>query len=660
MSPASKSKSKPAARAAKEQSKVPSKASPSPSNGNGIPASAYNPISGTFHSLEMVPPASAPSPQNNGRFRTIDETEDHSGSSFGTTAEFDSLSNNGSCSGESEDQKDKAAPTPLPRTDSIPGADADKRDKIRQKNEKKHQRQRERRAQDVHDRCKGYLMSRKLEALSQQLVGMGFPLDRATMALMLNEGRLEQSVAWLFEGCEEDKQQVTANLDSNVNLKLDIADELARIAEMEVQFKCTKLDVERAVVGTEGDLERAAANLKLQAQKQESTSGALVKTEDLGGTASANGCINKVMTSTQNPSARTPGKGAAPASNQQQRRDERDFNYTKAVPASAMPEEVTSRILPSFQALRRIQAKPDWARSQVAATLEKRWPSTSASPSVSYSLASPLQVAVPPVKSEARFAMLGNEVKTTVQTGTLREPVIVMQRPQSMNGKQGLPLGGIGMNGGSIPASTGWHPNDSPGLEMMANGAVAGQHSLPKLSANGTSGQPYYPQSGFQPFILNPVESGGTGRVGARSATGTSSSTSASSTSLTIPSSLGLFTGWGSSGSSGSSSPVDWSTGSSVLRFDYTSIDWSLDPIELKTERPSSMRSPSVGIKPSRPSLNFVGLQDANGFLVDPSATVGVGSHEWTSPFAGKDLFRVPRQFVTSPSLQELGATWKA
>lgn len=656
MSPASKSKSKPAARAAKEQSKVPSKASPSPSNGNGIPASAYNPISGTFHSLEMAPPASVPSPQNNGRFRTIDETEDHSGSSFGTTAEFDSLSNNGSCSGESEDQKDKAALTPPPRTDSIPGADADKRDKIRQKNEKKHQRQRERRAQELHERCNNFLMSRKLGALAQQLVSMGFPCERATMALILNEGRLEQSVAWLFEGCEEGKSQVTANVTEN--LKIDIADELARMAEMEVRFKCTKQEVERAVVACDGHLENAVEYLKLQSQKQESTAGAPVKTEDLGGVASANGSVNKVAASTQNPSARTPVKGAAPASNQQQRRDERDFNYTKAVPLSSMPEEVANRNLQSLQALRRIQAKPDWARSQVAAALEKRWPSTSASPSVSYSLASPLQVAVPPVKSEARFAMLGNEVKTTAQTGTLREPVIVMQRPQSMNGKQGLQLAGLGMNGGSIPVSSGWHPNDSSGLEMMANGGGGGQHNLPKLSANGTGGQPYYPQSGFQPLILNPVESGGTGRVGARSTTGTSAS--ASSTSLAMPSSLGLFTGWGSSGSSGSSSPVDWSTGRSVSHIDYASIDWSLDPIQLKTERASTIRSPSVGVKPSRSSLNFVGLQDANGFLVDPSATVGVGSHEWTSPFAGKDLFRVPRQFVTSPSLQELGATWKA
>ncbi|KAK6144133.1 hypothetical protein DH2020_020953 [Rehmannia glutinosa] len=54
----------------------------------------------------------------------------------------------------------------------VPGADNDKREKIRQKNEK-HQRQKERRAQELHERCSGYLMSRKLEALAQQIVAMG-------------------------------------------------------------------------------------------------------------------------------------------------------------------------------------------------------------------------------------------------------------------------------------------------------------------------------------------------------------------------------------------------------------------------------------------------------------------------------------------------------
>ncbi|CAA2974023.1 Hypothetical predicted protein [Olea europaea subsp. europaea] len=40
---------------------------------------------------------------------------------------------------------------------------------------------------------------------------------------------------------------------------------------------------------------------------------------------------------------------------------------------------------------------------------------------------------------------------------------------------------------------------------------------------------------------------------------------------------LGLFSGLGTNGASGSSSPVDWNTGNSMSQLDYTNIDWSLD-----------------------------------------------------------------------------------
>ena len=53
MSPASKSKSKPSGKASKEQQKAPIKPSGSANAGNGVLASAYNPISGTFHTLDM-------------------------------------------------------------------------------------------------------------------------------------------------------------------------------------------------------------------------------------------------------------------------------------------------------------------------------------------------------------------------------------------------------------------------------------------------------------------------------------------------------------------------------------------------------------------------------------------------------------------------------
>ncbi|KAB2028065.1 hypothetical protein ES319_D05G074100v1 [Gossypium barbadense] len=168
MSPASKSKSKD-----KKSSKDSQKASARPSGpanaASGAPASAYNPLLGTFHTIETAPSSSASPLQSNGRFRNIDDTDEHLGGSLGAGIEFDSISNNGSWSGESEEHKEKTSNLPV-RPEIIPGADNDKREKIRQKNERKHQRQKERRAQELHERCNGYLMSRKLEALAQQLV----------------------------------------------------------------------------------------------------------------------------------------------------------------------------------------------------------------------------------------------------------------------------------------------------------------------------------------------------------------------------------------------------------------------------------------------------------------------------------------------------------
>ncbi|KAL8210233.1 hypothetical protein R6Q57_006965 [Mikania cordata] len=185
MAPASKSKSKDK----RPLGKGPQKPSiNSTSNANaGVPGSGYNPLLGTFHALDTAPVSTAPPIQTNGRSRNIDDTEDHN---WIMGIEYDSSSNNGSWSGESEDHKDKASQAST-RHDTALEVDNDKREKILQKNERKHQRQKERRAQELHEKCSGYLMSRKLETLAQQLVAMGFSSERATMALILNEGRVE-------------------------------------------------------------------------------------------------------------------------------------------------------------------------------------------------------------------------------------------------------------------------------------------------------------------------------------------------------------------------------------------------------------------------------------------------------------------------------------
>nr|XP_016445714.1 PREDICTED: uncharacterized protein LOC107770899 [Nicotiana tabacum] len=264
MSPAARSKSKD-----KKMSKEPPKVASKPSSANaggGVPTSGYNPLLGTFHTLDTAPVTSNAALHVNGRFRNIDETDDPSGHSIGAGGEYDVVSNNGSWSGESEDHKERTSNLP-PRQETLPGADNDKREKIRQKNERKHQRQKEKRAQELHEKCSGYLMSRKLEALAQQLVAMGFSLERSTMALILNEGRVEESVAWLFEGGEEANKDKEHNLDTGGNLKIDISDELACIAHMEIRYKCSKQEVERAVVACEGDLEKAEETLRSQKQE---------------------------------------------------------------------------------------------------------------------------------------------------------------------------------------------------------------------------------------------------------------------------------------------------------------------------------------------------------------------------------------------------------
>jgi hypothetical protein len=649
MSPASRSKSKDK-KASKEPQKPSAKSSGPANAGSGTPASAYNPLLGTFHTLEMSP-TSSPSPlHSNGRFGNMDETDEHPGGLLVAGVEYDSVSNNGSWSGESEDHKEKSSNL-LIRQETIPGAEGDKREKIRQKNERKHQRQKERRAQELHERCSGYLMSRKLEALAQQLVVMGFPHERATMALILNEGKVEQSVNWLFEGGEEAEKHGDQNL-SGSNLKIDISEELARIADMETRYKCSKQDVERAVVACEGDLEKAVETL--EAMKLDPPS-APPKPEETGDPPTiSNGKLSVAATNTK------PQLKPNPATIQQ-KMDDRDFNYTKAAVTVVGSSEPGNKNVQ--QSLKRIQPKLEWAKPQqtvMPLPAEKRWPNAGSNPSASYSLTSPLQVSAPPAKTETRFLAVGN-----LQPGTVREPIIMMQRPQSLKTKQ-VPTTSMSSSPPGTAAS--WYPN---GIEVMkSNGFLQQIPSARSLSPNNPSSNQMYHQLQYkqqqqQQFLpsSNPGDSPGTGR-----GNGLWSRTGASPT-LAAASSLGLFSGLGSTGSSGASSPVDWNTGGSMSHLDYASIDWTLDrnlsstsPNGLWLGLPSFTRNnthmydlntsgvnaqPAMRSVPIPNGVSISGLQDNGVVAADTSA----GSREWTSPFEGKDLFSLPRRFVSSPSL---------
>ncbi|XVF47217.1 hypothetical protein PTKIN_Ptkin03bG0091700 [Pterospermum kingtungense] len=652
MSPASKSKSKDK-KAGKESQKASSKPSGPVNAGSGVPASAYNPLLGTFHTIETVPSSSTSPLQNNGRFRNIDETDEHLGGSLGAGVEYDSVSNNGSWSGESEDHKDKTSNPPV-RQEIIPGADNDKREKIRQKNERKHQRQKERRAQELHERCSGYLMSRKLEALAQQLVAMGFSHDRATMALILNEGKVEESVAWLFEGGEEAVKHKESTFGGG-NLKIDISEELARIADMEIRYKCTKQEVERALVVAEGDFEKAAETLR--SLKQELP--APPKPEENCDSLTAS--TNKVsVAGSQNLSVRPQPKPNL-SSATQQRRDEKDFNYTKAAVTAGGSSEPVSK---SFQPSKRIQPKLEWAnppKNDVQA--EKRWPSSASNPSVSDSLASPLQASPPPAKSESRCVAVGSDFKNLQPS--IREPVVMMQRPQSVNTKQ-APATSISTSSPGTNSFT--YPTSSVEI-TKSNGFIGHIPSNRSISSNNFSSnqmhqQLYYPQQQHFTSSSGPGDSPGTSR-----GNGLWSRTGASPT-IAAASSLGLFTGLGSTTSSGASSPVDWSSGSTMAQLDYTNIDWSLDRGLSSSPRPcgiwlgptSPMKSShmyypngnglsaksAMRLTPNGNGVQIAGLQDG---VVASTETSTARSHEWTSPFEGKDLFSLPRQFVSSPSL---------
>ncbi|XP_038693183.1 uncharacterized protein LOC119991068 [Tripterygium wilfordii] len=653
MSPASRSKPKDK-KAGKDAQKASSKPSSTPNAGSGVPASAYNPHLGTFHALETAPGSSASPLHANGRFRNIDETEEPYGSSLGAGAEYDSVSNNGSWSGESEDHKEKSSNPPA-RQEVIPGADGDKREKIRQKNEKKHQRQKERRAQELHERCSGYLMSRKLEKLAQQLVSMGFPHERATMALIFNEGKVEQSIAWILEEGEEADKHRDHNLGGG-NLKIDISEELSQIANLEMIFKCTKQEVERAVITCEGDLEKAEEYMRTLKHDARS---APAKPEESGDPPTlSNG---KVSVAVSQSAVRLQTKPNLFATIQQ-RRDEKE-NHAKTAGLVGVSSEPGSK---SVQPLKRIQPKLEWAKQQqIAVPTEKRWPTAGSNPSASYSLASSLQVSPPPANAETRYVAVGNEYKN-LQPGTVREPVIMMQRPQSVNTKQVL---ATSISSSPPESAASWHPTNSVEI-MKSSGLMPNIPTSRSLSPSNLNSHQFYPQHHHQQQQHFVPSSGPGDLSGASRGNGLWSRTGTSPT-LAPASSLGLFSGLGSTGSSGASSPVDWSTPGSMAHFDYNNIDWSLNrggglssqgPRGLwlgtgtMSNRTHLYDSNASGMAanmamrsvPNGNRIPVAGLQDGGASAAEaPSAS----SREWTSPFEGKDLFSIPRQFVSSPSL---------
>jgi len=639
MSPSVKSKpksqEKASARSGKEQQKTSPKTSVSPTHGSGIPASPQNPILGTFQTPEASLVASSIRVHDTSHFLKVDDADEHSSSPQGTMSECDSVSISGSCSGESEESKEKVAVTnSSTRPDSVPGCDSDRREKIRLKNERKHQRQRERRAQELHDRCRGYLLSRKLESLAQQLVTMGFSLERATLALMLNDGKLEQSVSWLFEANEEQSQaKDTTSLVSEGNLKIDITDELAQISALEAKYNCSKQEVERAIIASEGDLQKAENTLKTHKQEYPRTQP---KSED--------------SVQNNNTLVRSQGLPAEPVS-MQQRGSESDFNhYNKEGGSESMFPDLETGNVQSLQP------------NHPNVTTERRWSGVpGSSPSSAMLAMSPSMQAVSPlVKMEAGMPIgVANEGRM-IQQGLGREPVM-MQHPQFTNAKQSSM---VSLN--SFPSgAAGWYVNSIPGVEnVRSNGKLLQTQSVRSVSPNHLEQFCQAPYKEYSHFF-GPADYSSAGVGGFCKPMGASSapppsippprhqgswSMNAPSPALAVPTSLGLFSGHQNAARTFSShSHMDWNTGGLMPEFDYTSIDWSLN-VASSSGGPclgiSSLLRNSYGNRRSSPCMS--GLQNV-GMPRETSSSSGL--REWTTPFAGKDLFSVPRQFVTSPPM---------
>ncbi|KAG0450696.1 hypothetical protein HPP92_026794 [Vanilla planifolia] len=176
---------------------------------------------------------------------------------------------------------------------------------------------------------------------------MGFSSDRANMALIANEGRMEESVAWLLLDGEENKQPTAVDLDDKSNAKIDISSELSRIDEMVNKYKCTKQEVERAVVTCEGDLLKAEESLRVQKQVNKVTE--LAKLDE---SADSTVLTNKVPVPNQySLLTRNSLNGI-----QQKEREERDLNYTKPIASEPLLHESVYRSLQ--QSLKRPQPKP--------------------------------------------------------------------------------------------------------------------------------------------------------------------------------------------------------------------------------------------------------------------------------------------------------------
>lgn len=131
-----------------------------------------------------------------------------------------------------------------------------KMSKTQLKNQKKHQRARERKAKELREQAEETVLAWRTSVLAAPLASMGFPRERCYAAVCAcSDGKtavdLERCVAWLlsdqlFKGKQAD---------------LDISSDIQKMDECEQSGYC-RADVERAVLDHGGDVDSAVRALR--------------------------------------------------------------------------------------------------------------------------------------------------------------------------------------------------------------------------------------------------------------------------------------------------------------------------------------------------------------------------------------------------------------
>ncbi|KAI5075813.1 hypothetical protein GOP47_0009889 [Adiantum capillus-veneris] len=634
---------------------------------SGLGANAYNPSSGTFHTLETLNPDSEAG-YLNGRFKSIDETDDTASSHGG--ADMDSMSNNGSCSGESEDQlhsgaKDKA---PLGKSGTVGGAD--KRDKTRGKNERKHQRQKERRAKEMREKCNGYLMSRKLEGLAQKLVAMGFSHERATMALIVNSGHVEQSIAWLLEGAEG---QVQEDWSLSGSLKIDITEELGKLLEIEKSHKYSRLDIERAIISCEGDLEKALESLRARNITADIEEECKIESRIMGAERPASlpalfdspqprgNATVQPFHQTGKVRVAVPSFEGRPAVDPCVSIEGRPKNSirTQLSNSQSLGSGVERRLIPQSVPVPRVPYMPSSYTPISSAETGLVFGFGAPDPRLLFagSIEDPFRSAPVKESSHTEHFQSPLQLKSQPIVATKNNPKTSPSfSPSSWTSSKGLTEVGS-------PSSV-LHVHD----DVRMKGLASIQHA-PEGSEMGPG------DLADRISLLSPIRGesqrsfNGVGR-GLPYKIATAASSLPATTQSGSPSgiSCGLFTGWGEK----ISQPIDWSTGG-FGHCDYRNIDWSMNVTRATTSQGSSNwpNFPTHQMKTSN-QWDFegerrykIGGRAQAGFPTDLSCSGLPGggmeekisldfrnssAHEWTTPFAGKPLFNIP-QAVLSPFL---------